>query len=183
MRKTALACALMAGFALASPPKGTFPPKVKVGSKELQKNGKGLCEWGFFQIDLDHAALYLEQRSKDAKRIVKSDQAKRIHLYFVRDLSTKQLKKAWNAAFKVNAGKELPKYAKRVEQLNGMMSDIKDGQSMVFTHKPGVGLHVVIRGQEKGTIKGDDFARMFFTLYLGDNPPDEDLKKGLLAIR
>jgi hypothetical protein len=183
MRRTALFLALMAGFAFAAPPAGTFPAKVKVGSKSLEKNGKGLCEWGFFQIDLYHAALYLEKRSKDAREILKSDQAKRIHLYFVRDLSTKQLKKAWNAAFEVNAGKELKRYAKRVEQLNGMMSDIKDGQSMVFTHKPGAGIHVVINGKDKGTIKGDDFARMFFTLYLGDNPPDEDLKKGLLSIR
>jgi hypothetical protein len=138
MRKAALLCALMAGFALASPPQGTFPPKATVGSKALEKNGKGLCEWGSFQIDLDHAALHLEKRSK---------------------------------------------HAKRVEQLNGMMSDIKDGQSMVFTHKPGAGLHVVIRGRNKGTIKGGDLARMFFTLYLGDIPPDEDLKKGLLALR
>ena len=183
MRRIALFLALLTGFAFASTPSGTFPPKVAVGGKALALNGSGLCEWGFFQVDLYHAALYLESRSKDANKVIQSKQAKRIHLYFVRDLTTKQLRKAWTAAFEVNAGKDLKKYAKRVEQLNNMMVDVKDGQSMVFTHRPGVGLDVHVCGIDKGTIKGDDFSRMFFTLYLGDNPPDEDLKKGLLAIR
>ena len=183
MKRISVALALLATVALASPPAGTFPKQVQVDKKSLKRNGTGLCEWGFFQIDLYHAALYLESASKDAKKILESKQAKRIHLYFVRDLTTKQLRKAWTAAFEVNAGRDYKAYAKRIAQLNGWMRDIKDGQSMVFTHKPGVGLHVRIHDTDKGTIKGDDFARMFFTLYLGDHPPDEDLEKGLLSIR
>ena len=183
MRKIALMLALTAGLALASPPSGTFPPKVTVEKRALKLNGTGLCEWGLFQVDLYHAALYLEACSKDARKVINSKQAKRIHLYFVRDLTTKQLRKAWTAAFEANAGKDLSKYSKRVERLNKMMVDVKDGKSMIFTHQPGQGLQVSVCGKDKGRIEGDDFARMFFTLYLGDKPPDEDLKKGLLATR
>lgn len=165
-----LALGLLATIALAGAPAGTFPGSVRVGKKTLKLNGTGLCEWGFFQVDLYHAALYLEARIKDPQKVIASRQHKRIHLHFVRDLTTKQLRKAWSAAFEVNAGKDLARYRKRLDALNAMMRDVKEGQSMVFTYQPGSGLAVQVCGKAKGTIKGDDFARMFCTLYFGDNP-------------
>src|SRR5215475_8376415 len=45
----------------------------------------------------------------------------------------------------------------RIVMLNGWMADIKNGQRMVFSFKPGVGLTARVNGTVKGTIKGDDF--------------------------
>ena len=41
------------------------------------------------------------------------------------------------------------------------MADMKTGERLTFTHKPGGGIHVDVGGATKGTIKGDDFARAF----------------------
>jgi hypothetical protein len=57
---------------------------------------------------------------------------------------------------------------------------VKVGQKMVFTFNPGSGLQVAEGGVVKGTIKGDDFARAFLSIWLGD-PPNTDLKSGLLG--
>jgi long-chain acyl-CoA synthetase len=40
---------------------------------------------------------------------------------------------------------------------------------------------VALNGQEKGTISGDDFGKALLRVWLGDHPPSEDLKAGLLG--
>jgi hypothetical protein len=162
-------------------PDGLFTPELAVDDRPLVLNGTGLCEWGFFAVDLYWAALYLESRSSDPERIIKSDQVMKIHLHFVRALTRDQLREAYRAAFKVNAGDKLKLYQKRLDRLTDMMADVNEGDSLVFTFIPGQGLKVTVKGKDRGGIAGDDFGRMFMTLYLGKHCPDEDLRAGLLG--
>lgn len=173
-----LALVLWSTTAWGAPPK--FPSRVTVAEKTLRLNGSGLCEYGFLGIDLYYGALYVEKPSTSARELILSKQAKRIELRFVRKLTRAQLRQAWSASFKVNAGKRLGVYSKRLGQLNSMMADIKVGQSIVFNYVPEQGLEVIFAGAKKGVIEGEDFARMFVTLYLGDNPPDANMKKAML---
>jgi len=54
-------------------------------------------------------------------------------------------------------------------------------EAIVFTYAPGRGVSVEVKGQVKGVIPGDDFARALFSIWLGPKPPDPDLKSGLLG--
>jgi hypothetical protein len=54
------------------------------------------------------------------------------------------------------------------------MVNMQSGQQLTFTHKPGAGIEVDVNG--KGTIEGDDFARAFFAIWLGAQPPNPGLK-------
>jgi chalcone isomerase-like protein len=40
---------------------------------------------------------------------------------------------------------------------------------------------VDVNGTVKGLIKGDDFATAFLSIWLGDHPPNPNLKSGLLG--
>ena len=64
--------------------------------------------------------------------------------------------------------------------LNGWMTDLKSGQQMTFVSRPGVGVEMGISGSVKGTVKGDDFAKAFLSIWLG-NPPNAEIKTGLLG--
>ncbi len=68
-----------------------------------------------------------------------------------------------------------------IRRLNGWVTDVDEGDRMMFTYIPGTGLQVVVNGRRKGTIEGDDFARAFFNIWLGSNPPNSGLKRGLLG--
>ena len=68
-----------------------------------------------------------------------------------------------------------------IRRLNRWVTDISEGDVMQFTYVPGTGLNVVVNGRNKGTIEGDDFARVFFNIWLGSNPPNSGLKTGLLG--
>ena len=48
-------------------------------------------------------------------------------------------------------------------------------------HKPGAGVSVSVNGTVKGTIKGDDFAKALLAIWLGADPPNPEIKAGLLG--
>ena len=64
--------------------------------------------------------------------------------------------------------------------LNGWMTDLKSGERLTFVYTPDTGVQVDVNGKVKGTIKGDDFAKAFLSLWLGD-PPNPELKSGMLG--
>ena len=72
-------------------------------------------------------------------------------------------------------------FKEQLSTLEGSMADMKRGQRLTFVHKPGAGVQVDVNGTNKGTIKGDDFAKAFFSIWLGPNPPNSGLKTGLLG--
>jgi hypothetical protein len=172
----------------------SFPKRIRVEVPEedstegepntitLVRNGVGLCEWGWFRIDLYRAALYLEEISRDPNEIIRSEQAKKLHLVFSRSLSKEQSERAFVASFRANAKENLPRYQRRLDQLCSMMRDVRKGDSLTFTYLPGRGLESHFRGKSLGVIKGDDFARMFFKLYVGPIPPTQALRNGLIGL-
>ena len=38
-----------------------------------------------------------------------------------------------------------------------------------------------VNGAVKGTIKGDDFAKAFLAIWLGGDPPNPEIKAGMLG--
>ena len=61
------------------------------------------------------------------------------------------------------------------------MADMKSGERLSFTHKPGSGVLVEVGGAAKGTVEGDDFAKALLSIWLGAHPPNASLKAGLLG--
>ena len=64
--------------------------------------------------------------------------------------------------------------------LNGWMADVKSGEQVTFVYTPDMGVQVDVNGKIKGAIKGNDFAKAFFSIWLGD-PPNPELKSGMLG--
>ena len=52
---------------------------------------------------------------------------------------------------------------------------------MAFTYRPGKGLEVQVGDTVQGTIPGADFARATLAIWLGDEPPNPEIKTGLLG--
>jgi len=62
-----------------------------------------------------------------------------------------------------------------------LIGDVKKGDVMSFTWRPGVGVEVTKDGKTRGSVPGDAFARTLFTVWFGPNPGDENLKRGMLG--
>ena len=159
----------------------TLPDQIHVDSRALVLNGMGLREATFLKVDVYVAGLYLEARSPDASQIIASEGTKRLVLHFVRDVGRGNLVEAWDEGFAKSAGPGLAALRDRVTTLDTWMVDVKRGETLVFTQIPRRGVVVEVKGQTKGTLDGADFARALWGIWLGDRPPNPELKKGLLG--
>ncbi len=62
-----------------------------------------------------------------------------------------------------------------------LFGDMKVGDVIELTMVPGTGTVVVFNGKEIGAIDGVDFSVALLKVWLGDHPPSEELKAGMLG--
>jgi hypothetical protein len=173
--------ALAAGDVNGKECKGVnFPDQIHVDGSTLMLNGLGLRQATAFKVNVYVAALYVSKTSSDPNTLLAENPPKELVLQFVRDVGADDLKKGWNEGFEKNAKAELSALKDRIEMFNGWMVDMKTGQRLTLVHKTGAGVEVNVSGTSKGTIKGDDFAKALFAIWLGD-PPNPEIKAGLLG--
>lgn len=184
MKKTT-AVALMLCLAAAVPVLAgevagvTLPETIPVEGKTLKLNGAGLRKKAIFKVYV--GGLYLENPSKDPAAVVSSDQIKRMQLSVLRSLSTKQITDAIEEGFEKNSRAQMGALKARLDHFAGMIPDSEKGDEIAFTYVPGKGTVVAAKGAEKGVIEGKDFADALFSVWLGPNPVQADLKTALLG--
>lgn len=183
MKKTLLSLSLsmVLGVACAKECKGVgFPEQIQVDGISLALNGLGLRLATVFKVRVYVAALYAPKPSSDAATILGTDVAKQMVLHFVRNVGVDDLRKGWTEGFEKNANGALPALKDRIATFNSWMDDMKTDQRVILTYTPGAGVEVNVNRAAKGTIKGDDFAKALFAIWLGD-PPNPEVKMGLLG--
>ena len=177
-----IVAALGAGVAQGKECKGvTFPDQAQVEGSTLALNGVGLRQATMLKVNVYVAALYVAKTSSDPNAILQSNAPSELILQFVRDVGAADLRKGWDEGFAKNSKGQLPALQERIATLNGWMADVKSGQKLIFVFKPGVGVHVDVNGTAKGAISGDDFAKAFLSIWLGADPPNPEIKAGLLG--
>jgi hypothetical protein len=132
------------------------PDTATAEGKTLRLNGAGLRKKMVFKVYV--AALYLEAPSKDAAAVISSSGVKSIRLSILRSLKGSKVSEAIAEGFERNSKDQLPKLQPRLEKLNAMIPDVKEGDEIAFTWVPDKGVQVVIRGTDRGMIEGRDFA-------------------------
>ncbi len=176
------AAALGAGIAQGKECRGvSFPDQAQVEGANLVLNGLGLRQATFLKVNVYVAALYVAKASGDAGALLGASAPSELILQFVRDVGADDLKKGWSEGFDKNARDQLPALKERIATLNGWMANVKTGDRLTFTSRPGAGVTVNVNGAVKGVIKGDDFARAFLSIWLGADPPNPEIKAGLLG--
>lgn len=157
----------------------SFADHLNFAGKKLTLNGLGLREASVFKVDVYVIGLYVEKTSQKASDHLNSTGPKLIKMHFVRDLEASKLREAWITAFSNNS-RHYNKLKPRVLQLNSAMVDVKVGDEISYKLY-GSKTEILVNGKVKTTIRGEDFARELLNVWLGDNPPNEGLKEGLLG--
>jgi hypothetical protein len=158
----------------------SFPDRLQIDGTRLALNGLGLRLATIFRVKVYVAALYVAKPANEARAILAGNTPVRLIMHFVRDVSAQDLVNGWEEAFAKNAKEQTAALKDRIGTLNAWMSDVKTGQRLTFTIKPGAGVQVDFNGAVMGTIPGDDFAKALLSIWLGD-PPNRELKEGLLG--
>ena len=176
----ALALSLLAASGFAAAVAGvTVPDSIEEAGKTLKLNGAGLRKKVVFKVYV--AGLYLEHPTKDAAAVISSDEVKSMRLHILRTLEASKITEAIGEGFERNSGPQMSSLKARLDRFNAMFPNVVEGDEILMTYVPGKGTVVTAKGAEKGTIEGKDFADALFSVWLGANPVQEDLKKALLG--
>lgn len=154
---------------------------IQVDGTQVWLNGMGLREATWLKINVYVAGLYVEHLSSDPASLVEARETKVLVLHFVRDVGRKDILKAWHDGFRGNATIPLPAIQREMDQLDKMTPKFSKGDTLTFVYVPDVGVTVSVNNLRRGTLKGEQFARSLFSIWLGRNPPTKALKRGLLG--
>lgn len=156
-----------------------FFKSISVGNETLILNGGGLREKYWF--DLYVATLYLKNKNSDGAKIIHKDDEMAFHIKLVSDKVTREkfLETVKEGFAKATAGKASKEEIK--EFFSFFSDEFKNGDKIHLDYIPNKGLQVKKNGVVKGTIPGLEFKKALFSIWLGSNPPDENLKAGLLG--
>ncbi len=160
-----------------------IPDSAKVEGQELKLNGAGVRTRMFIKVYV--GALYLEQKMNAADAVLGNKGVKRMALHIMRDLKADVFSGALQDGLTANnSAAEIAKIEDRIKEFNGIISGtggVKKGDVVQLDYLPVAGTRVVINGDTKGAIGGEDFYRALLKVWLGDKPIDSDLKKSLLG--
>ncbi len=158
----------------------TMKDTTEVGDTTLHLNGMGLRSKLWVKVYV--AGLYVEQKSENAEALVSAGGKKRIVMSFLTNKANKKkMDAAWEEGFKGNSPSNYKELEQRVDEFMNLFGDLKDGDKVELSIVPGEGTHVDVNGKKLGTIEGEDFGIALLLVWLGEKPPSDDLKSGLLG--
>lgn len=161
-----------------------FQEKISLGSRELNLNGVGTRAVFLFKGYV--AGLYLAERTAIAPEAVRADGPKRLQLRMLRNASAGDFVDAMMPGLQKNlSAEDLLRMNDRVILMERMIRSIGNtsaGDVIDFDYLPETGTTVAINGVRVGTvIRGADFYGAILGVFIGANPVDEKLKRGLLG--
>lgn len=156
----------------------SMPPVFSVAGRQLRLNGIGVGTKTFFKVYV--IGLYLERPTPDARTAITTDEAKRIVLTMLRDVSREKFVQAVEKGMMRNSGPAMPTLRARLDILEQALPALKKGNVLDFTYVPGSGS--LVRGQARELkIPGKDFADALFSVWLGSEPSNAALQHQLLG--
>ncbi len=153
--------------------------KVMVDGDTVRLNGMGVRKKLWVKVYV--GGLYLEHPTTNAENAAHSKQTKKMVMHFLTSKATKKkMDAAWIEGFEANWG-HYGDIKARVMTFNSYFGDMDDGDVVEMSLVPGKGTTVVVNGATRGTIDGDDFAEALVNVWVGDTPPTDEFKKGILG--
>lgn len=159
----------------------TMPDTMDVDGQKLALNGMALRKKVIFKVYVD--GLYLPQKENSGEKILLADGMRVNVMHFLRSVEASKMNDAWLDGLKANTPGHSPELKKQFDTLCSWMEEMKDGEKLTFTYRPGKGTEVNVKGKIKGTLEGKSFADALFACWIGPKPgPGESFKKGLLGL-
>ncbi|AQV92968.1 hypothetical protein BJN34_03550 [Cupriavidus necator] len=161
-----------------------FDDAARVGGKELQLNGTALRA-GFLAKGYV-AALYLQERARNAAVVLGTPGAKRLQLRMLRETEPPAFMRAIRQGLRNNhSEQQMLGLATRLEQFERTLGEVgtaHKGDVINLDFSPQTGTVVAINGTPRGRpIPGEDFYQAVLRVFLGERPVDADVKRGLLG--
>lgn len=158
-----------------------FDERVTAGDRVLTLQSVGLLRYRILFKGYV-AALYLEEGTSPGE--VLEDVSKRLELEYFWSIAGEQFGPVAESTLERNLdARSLERLRPRVEALHAKYQDVKPGDRYALTYLPGEGTELAKNGVRLALVPGEDFARAYFGIWLGETPLDRGLRDQLLRER
>jgi len=158
-------------------------------NKNFTKNGVNLILNGEgtrdkFFIDLYIGGLYLKEHSSNAKQIINNDKTMNIRLHIISSLiSSEKMENATREGFEKSTNGNIEPLKAKIESfLSIFMDEIQEGDVYDFLFIPKDGTLIYKNNILKKSIKGLEFKKALYGIWLGEKPAQNSLKKDMLGL-
>jgi hypothetical protein len=161
-----------------------FDDAARVGGRELQLNG-AVLRAGFLAKGYV-AALYLQEKARNAAVVLGTPGAKRLQLRILRETEPPAMVRALRQGMRNNHSEaQMQELAARLVQFERTLGEVgtaHKGDVINLDFSPQTGTVVAINGTPRGRpIPGEDFYQAVLRVFLGERPADAGVKRGLLG--
>lgn len=158
-----------------------MPETLKVGKTILKLNGAGIRTKFFLKLYV--GGLYLQNTSTDAVKVVGADEAMAIRLHITSSMITSEkMENATREGFQNSLGKKSDSLNREIEMfIDIFKSEIKVDDTFNMIYTPGVGVEVYKNEKLASTIKGLEFKKALFGIWLGEEPAQDSLKEEMMG--
>lgn len=159
-----------------------MPNVMKVGDEYLKMNGGGIREKMF--LNLYVGVLYLQEKSTNASTIINADKPMAVKIKIISGMvDNENFEEAIREGFDKSTKNNIAPIKDRMEQMIkiGFKDDIKTNDIYDLVYQPNIGCTLYRNNVSLVTIKGLDFKKALFGIWIGESPADEGLKKKMLG--
>lgn len=180
---------LNAGAIVEEKTETEYPDQVTIDaggqSHDLVATGVGVREKTFMKVDVYTIVSYIAKDTPlpgdQGISLVNVDAPKQIRMDLRRGFSREKLIKSFKEVIEKNYD-DLSSFDKDLEEfLAYFTNDAQEKDVLIFTYAPGVGLTTVLNGEQKGVIANFAFTQALWTVWFGEKPANNGLKKNLLS--
>ena len=163
----------------------TVEDRVRVDGRDLELNGIGMRTRFFVNVYV--GAFYLEDKVSTAQAAIDAPGAKRVIFVMMRAADAEQFVESIDDGLRANnTPEELARVQRQIDALFGMIRNIgqaKKGMRIVLDYAPSArATTLFVDGVAQGQpMPGEEYYRMLLRIWFGDNPAQEELKRGLLG--
>ncbi len=158
-----------------------FPDSITAEKTRLDLNGVGTRTKFFMKMYI--GALYLAKPNSSSEEIIDADEPMAIRLHITSSLITSErMEEAVREGFMNSTGENAGAISDDIEKFISVFKEkISDNDVYELVYTPGHGVEVFKNSVSRAVIKGLDFKKALFGIWLGDKPAQGSLKEEMLG--
>ena len=154
-----------------------FESSLKIAGQDIPVKGVELLE--YLRFDLYTAALYAAPEVKTIDAVL-GNIPKSLVLHYHRGIKKEIMIKASRNRILKNHAVDSVALEDRLKQLDAACQNVKKGDRYELRYEPNIGTSLILNGKLQATIKGADFQKAFFGVWLSRVPLNKNLRDRLL---
>ena len=158
-----------------------FPATMTVGDVTLERKGVSQLTVGYI-FKVYEAAFYQPAEAGPGDAL--ADIPRHLEIDYLRAISREDFIKAADDMLSEQHDPEVIRSIQAgIDQINLLYQDVRKGDRYALTYIPGVGTTLAFNSEVKGVIQGSEFARIYFSIWLGENNPYKSFRDRLVGLK